>query len=97
LVRCGLAAGAPQEPAGPLYRGRGCKACHQTGYRGRVGLFELFTADEQVEEMIVAGRREAEIASYLESRGMRPILIDGLAKARQGVTTLMEVERSVAG
>ncbi len=84
-------------PPGPLFRGRGCRACHGMGYRGRVGLFELFLSDERVEEMIVAGRREAEIAELLRSRGMRPMILDGLEKALRGSTTLAEVERSIAG
>ena len=89
LARRGLA-------AGPLFRGAGCRACNGTGYRGRIGLFEQFEADAQVEEMIVAGRREAELTGYLAARGMRPMIEDGLQKALQGLTTVVEVERSVS-
>jgi len=90
LERGGLAADR-------LYEGAGCKACHQTGFRGRIGVFELFASDEEVEEMIIAGRRDADIRAYLEGRGMVPLIGDGLAKVCEGVTTLAEVERAVLG
>jgi general secretion pathway protein E len=73
----------------------GCKACNGTGYRGRVGMFELLTADTEIEEMILSGRREPEIRAYLETKHMRPLVVDGLEKVVQGLTTLTEVERAV--
>ena len=83
-------------PAGPLFKGEGCKLCRNTGYRGRIGLFEMFMTDNEVEKMIAEGRREAEIRSYLSSNGMKPIIFDGLNKALQGITTISEVERAVS-
>jgi len=83
-------------PAGPLSRGEGCKLCRNTGYRGRIGLFEIFMTDNEVERMIAEGSREAEIRSYLSSNGMKPIIIDGLNKALQGITTISEIERAVS-
>ena len=52
--------------------------------------------DNEVEKMIAEGSREAEIRSYLSSNGMKPIIIDGLNKALQGITTIFEVERAVS-
>jgi len=83
-------------PAGPLSMGEGCKLCRNTGYRGRIGLFEIFMTDNEVEGMIAEGSREAEIRSYLSSNGMKPIIIDGLNKALQGITTISEIERAVS-
>ncbi len=85
------------QPPGPVYEPTGCKACHQTGFRGRIGIFELFTCDGEIEEMIVAGKRDADIRRHLAARGMKPLLADGFAKVLQGVTTLPELERAVAG
>ncbi len=79
------------------YKGRGCKACHNSGFRGRTGLYEIFESGPEIEEMIVAGRRDSEVRSYLASKGMRSILKDGFAKVVSGVTTLSEVERAIAG
>ena len=61
------------------------------------GLFELFVADGKIEEMIVSGKRDAEIKSYLNSLGMEPLIMDGLKKVLQGVTTISEIERAVTG
>ncbi len=80
-----------------VFKGSGCKVCQNTGYHGRVGLFELFVADGKIEEMIVSGKRDAEIKSYLNSLGMEPLIIDGLKKVLQGVTTISEIERAVTG
>ncbi len=84
-------------PMGPLFRGRGCKSCSGTGFRGRDGIFELFSIDEEVEEMIVKDKRESEIRTYLLTRGMKPLIINGLKKALEGITTISEVERVVEG
>ena len=84
-------------PKGPLYAAEGCKACHQTGYRGRIGIFEVFACDTEVEELIASGRRDADIRKHLATRGMVPLIADGFAKVLQGVTTLSELERAVAG
>ena len=82
---------------GPVYEGQGCKSCHQSGYRGRIGLFELFESTAEVEEMIVSGKRDADIRSHLASKGMRPLLADGFGKVLQGLTTVAEIERAIAG
>jgi type II secretory ATPase GspE/PulE/Tfp pilus assembly ATPase PilB-like protein len=82
---------------GPVYRGEGCKACHQSGFRGRIGLFELFESNAEVEEMIVSGKRDAEIRSYLASQGLKPIVADGFSKVLQGLTTVSEIEKAIAG
>jgi type IV pilus assembly protein PilB len=82
---------------GPVYRGQGCKACHQSGFRGRIGLFELFESSAEVEEMIVSGKRDAEVRSYLASKGLKPIVADGFSKVLQGLTTVSEIERAIAG
>ncbi len=75
----------------------GCKACNGTGFKGRVGLFELLMADAEIEEMILSGRRENEIRAYLESKQMRPLIVDGLEKVVLGLTTMAEVEKAVVG
>lgn len=81
---------------GPLYRGKGCKKCFKTGYSGRTGVFELFQSDENIEQMIIKDKRESEIREYIISRGMKPLIISGLEKVLEGVTTIQEVERIVA-
>jgi len=79
-----------------LYRGRGCKACQDTGYIGRIGIYEVLEVDEKIRLLIT--KKEAADVIYnqaLES-GMVPLLCDGIAKALDGTTTLEEVIK-VAG
>ncbi|MCK5568159.1 MAG: general secretion pathway protein GspE, partial [Spirochaetes bacterium] len=84
-------------PDSPLFKGKGCNSCNNTGYRGRTCIFELFTADDQLEEMISSNRRESEIREYLSSRELKTLIFDGLKKAVNGITTISEVERAISG
>ncbi len=84
-------------PDSPLSKGKGCNSCNSTGYRGRTCIFELFTADDQLEEMISSNRRESEIREYLSSRELKTLIFDGLKKAVNGITTISEVERAISG
>ncbi|HRC72785.1 MAG TPA: GspE/PulE family protein, partial [Candidatus Competibacter sp.] len=75
-------------------RGRGCAECRHTGYRGRVGVFELLVLNTQVKDAILQKCTSHEIRRIsLESSGMVTLLEDGLARAARGETTLAEVFR----
>ncbi|MGO0122393.1 GspE/PulE family protein [Desulfothermobacter acidiphilus] len=87
-----LALGLGEEEAGEFYAGRGCVYCHQTGYRGRTGLFELLVVDEELQKRIAAGADAMTLKELVKGR-MRFMLDDGLDKARRGITTLSEVLR----
>jgi type IV pilus assembly protein PilB len=78
-----------------LSRGRGCSHCHDTGYRGRVGIFEVLEVDERIRGMIVAGATDGTIRQAAVESGMRSIGEDGLKKVLGGKTTLEEVSRVV--
>jgi general secretion pathway protein E len=78
-----------------VFRGKGCSLCNNTGYKGRVGIFEICIPDEKVEEMIVQNKRDNEIKDYLISRGMQILMETGLRQAVAGVTTISEVERVI--
>ncbi len=82
---------------GPVYEGRGCKSCHQSGFRGRIGIFELFESTAEAEEMIVAGKRDSDIRGHLAAKGLKPLLADGFRKVLQGQTTVSEIERAISG
>ena len=74
------------------YRAVGCRFCNQTGYRGRLGLIELFQIDERIREMIVARVQSWQIKDYaVKTLGMTTLREDGLKKAEKGLTTLEEV------
>jgi type IV pilus assembly protein PilB len=76
-----------------FYRKRGCPRCNQTGYKGRIGIFQLLTMSEQVESLAVqkASREELERAALGE--GMRTLWDDGLAKIAAGLTSVEELAR----
>ncbi len=79
---------------GHFKKGRGCKACKQTGYRGRVGVFELLVLDERVRNAILEQKTSYEIRTIsIDYSGLVTLLEDGLVKAADGVTTIDEVLR----
>ena len=76
-----------------LYHGAGCPACAQTGFKGRVGIFEVLAMDDNIKKIILASKSREEILSAAVAGGMTTILADGVAKALAGKTTLAEVLR----
>lgn len=80
-------------PAGPFYAAPGCDACGGTGYRGQVGVFELFQPDAALRTAIAAGRPVEEIRRLDRERGAASLVDDALAKAEAGLTSLEEVAR----
>ncbi|HIE53076.1 MAG TPA: type II secretion system protein GspE [Armatimonadetes bacterium] len=76
-----------------LYRGRGCEHCRNTGYRGRIGLFELLVMDDLIKEMVLKRASAGEIKEIACERGMKTLREDGWDKARRGLTTLDEIAR----
>jgi type IV pilus assembly protein PilB len=76
-----------------LYRPRGCPACHQTGYRGRIAIFEILPVNDDVANAIHERRRPEEIERLA---GHSTLLDAGLARVRAGVTTLEELVRVVS-
>jgi type II secretory ATPase GspE/PulE/Tfp pilus assembly ATPase PilB-like protein len=77
-----------------LFRSTGCTHCRFTGYRGRIGLFELFPVTEAVRPLIMQRSETAVIRAAAVAAGMRTLLMDGLAKALMGETSLDEVFRA---
>lgn len=74
----------------------GCSQCQHTGYRGRVGIYELVPVDEQMQHGVVAGISHAELKAMARARGCRFLREDGLLKAWQGMTSVEEVLRVTA-
>ena len=79
-----------------LYHGRGCDACRGTGYRGRIGLFEIMVMNEEIAELIVRRASAGQIREAAIAGGMGTMREDGITKIRNGVTTVEEVTRVVA-
>jgi type IV pilus assembly protein PilB len=81
---------------GELYRAAGCSWCGKTGYRGRVGLYEVMPMTEELERLTVARASSVEMARSAAEDGMIGLRQDGLEKVRLGVTSIEEVLRVVA-
>ena len=71
----------------------GCRSCRHTGYRGRMGIFELVPMSDELQGRIVAGANPADLKRFALDQGHRTLLQDGLIKASHGCTTLEEVSR----
>ncbi len=79
-----------------FYKPVGCLTCHGIGYRGRVGLFEIMTANPELAKLILAGNpSELEIVELAVKHGMLTMVQDGILKASEGITSIEEVFRVV--
>ncbi len=76
-----------------IWHGKGCDQCMNTGYRGRVAIFELLIVDDVISNLIGARASVREIRDTARKRGMRTLREDGVLKVAKGVTTLDEVFR----
>jgi type IV pilus assembly protein PilB len=76
-----------------LHKGRGCGGCNNTGYRGRVGLYEVMEISDEIRELILAGASSMELRRKSLEDGMISLRGSGLKKIRQAMTTVEEVVR----
>jgi type IV pilus assembly protein PilB len=91
LIQVGF---APDEvKALKIKRGRGCEKCKNTGYKERIGLFEVLLFSDEIRDMILSGASSIELKRRAIEEGMVTLRNAGLHKVREGVTTLEEVLR----
>ncbi|MEI8012413.1 MAG: ATPase, T2SS/T4P/T4SS family, partial [Candidatus Omnitrophota bacterium] len=81
------------EAAGTFFKGMGCSHCKNTGYMGRVGIFELLTVNEEIKKMVNEKASADQIRAVAQRAGMRSLKDGGLEKVKMGLTTLDEVLR----
>ena len=82
----------PEEAASiKLYKGRGCETCLNTGYKGRVGLYEVMEVTDDLRELIIIGASAIELRRKAIELGMITLRESGLCKLRDGITTVEEV------
>lgn len=75
------------------YKGRGCQTCNNTGYKGRVGLYEVMEVTDDIRELILIGASALELRKKAIDDGMITLRESGLYKIRNGITTIEEVVR----
>lgn len=79
-----------------LYKGKGCKNCGGTGYKGRTGLYEVMENTPAIQELILAGATASELRRTARKEGMLTLREAGIKKMKEGITTLDEVLRETA-
>ena len=84
-------------PDQPFWRARGCPACHDSGYVGRLAVFEFLAIDPVIAALITRRAGQPEIEAATTAAGYRSLLRDGFAKAAAGLTTIEDVLRVAAG
>ena len=77
------------------YTARGCKECNESGYYDRIGIFEILNMNDEIKEMIVRGDSSVDIKAAALRNGYRPLVIDGINKVINGITTLEEINKKL--
>lgn len=93
LEKVGLRLGDGEEPI--IYRARGCPACNNTGYRGRVGIYEVLEVTENIEYLVAKNAPHVEIAEMARKEGMKTLREEGFEKVKEGITSVEEVLRVI--
>ncbi|HEV7806727.1 MAG TPA: ATPase, T2SS/T4P/T4SS family [Solirubrobacteraceae bacterium] len=89
----GSLVGLPDVEEVEIYEPGGCHRCRETGYRGRLGLFEVMIVTDEIRALIVARAPAVKLAKLAVAQGMTTLTEDGLEKVRTGQTTLAEISR----
>ena len=76
-----------------FYRGKGCKRCNNSGYKGRIGIYEVLENTESISNSILKNANSDEINKLAINEGMLSMVEDGFIKAKNGITTLEEILR----
>ncbi len=80
-----------------IYKGRGCQQCHNSGYKGRIALFEVLDVNDEIKELVLVGASALEIRRKAIENGMLTLRQSGLEKIKHGITTIEEVVRETVG
>jgi type IV pilus assembly protein PilB len=78
-----------------LYRPKGCSRCNNTGYRGRVGLYEVMIVSEAIRRLTVERKSADEVARVARAEGMKSLREDGISKVLEGGTSIQEIARVI--
>ncbi|XOU94805.1 MAG: GspE/PulE family protein [Candidatus Kerfeldbacteria bacterium] len=77
-----------------FYKGKGCKLCNSTGYKGRIGIFEVLEVTDEISEMIINKESLIKIEEKAKANGMLSMIQDGFIKAKNGQTSIEEILRA---
>ena len=74
----------------------GCKECNNTGYLGRIGIFEILALTDEIKEMIIQGKSSLDIRKAAIQEGFKPIGVHAINKLLRGITTLEEINKKIS-
>jgi type IV pilus assembly protein PilB len=91
--------GFPEEEAKSVtcYKGKGCSACNNSGYKGRIALYEVMPVGSDIKEMVLEGASADELKKTAIRLGMKTLRMSGLSKVKEGITSIEEVLRVTFG
>jgi type IV pilus assembly protein PilB len=91
--------GFPEEEANNVicYKGKGCSVCNNSGYKGRIALYEIMPVGVEIKEMVLEGASADELKKTGIRLGMKTLRMSGLTKVKEGVTSIEEVARVTFG
>ena len=78
-----------------LYHGTGCNTCSDTGYLGRLGVYEVMTVTDAIKSLMLSGASISQIRNQAIEDGMVPLMRDGMLKLKEGLTTISEILKNV--
>lgn len=87
--------GLPEIKGNTIYKGEGCENCNGTGYRGRLGIYEVIVVDDEIRAAMMSRSASADIRRVAQKNGMKTMVEDGFLKAFAGETTISEVLRVI--
>lgn len=85
--------GFPEEWSNEVFEGRGCKECSETGYLGRLGVYELMLMEEEIRRLTITNADASRLRKQAIENGMVTLRQDGFIKIHAGLTTVAEVIR----
>lgn len=91
LIDFGLT--SEQAETAQIWHGAGCRQCNLTGYKGRIGLYEVLAMGDEIKECVIQGYTASELAKEAQRLGMKTLRESGIAKMLAGITTLEELRR----
>ena len=92
LLRAGFTRGGPRRLAGSRYGPVGCDHCKGTGYKGRVGIYQVMPITDDMRQLIMRNGNALDIAEQAQKEGVRDLRQSGLLKVKSGITSLEEIE-----
>ncbi len=78
-----------------FYKGKGCPACSNTGFSGRIGAFEFIKVTPELQDLISKNPSTKEVETLVKSQGFKTMFLDGIEKVKMGLTTLDELLRVI--